>query len=167
MKLTFRFATAEDNNFFYDSVLTEKNKVSRQLGLFGKDNDFFSTTEYKSCIVAELEGKRVAFAKVNGAQLTGFNYISFFYVIPQQRKKGIGTQLFQFVENYAFNNYHAVGVDLVTIDNKPMDTFLKKLGFSFSGSYKKNYCINGKYYSQSRWVKTYKKYVSKGGDKNV
>lgn len=169
MKLIFRFATLEDTNFFYDIVLTEKNRVSRQLGLFGKDNELFSLSEYKTCIVAEMEGARVAFAKVNGAQLTGFTYISFFYVIPQHRRKGVGTHLLQFAENYAFNNYHAAGVDLVTIDNKPMEQFLKKLGYKFSGEYKRNYCINGKFYSQSRYVKFYTKKSyqsgSRGGEK--
>lgn len=83
------------------------------------------------------------------------NYIGVFYVSPRFRKKGIGTQLLQFIESYAKQNWNANGIHLYTIDNPAMDGLVKKSGFKLSGIFKKDCFINGKYYSTSRWYKIY------------
>lgn len=156
LKTTFRFATSEDAKYFYNLLLTEKNKVHRQLAAFGIDNNEFDGTSYKVAIAVMVKGERVGFARLLGGDISGFNYIGLFYIVPAFRRKGIGTQLFNFIENYLINNWNAVGEDLYTIENPPMEKLVKKMGFVLSGVYKKKYSINGKYYSQSRWIKFYK-----------
>jgi len=155
-KITFRFAIPDDAKYFYNLLLKEKNKISKQLGIYGFDNSEFNVDNYKCAFVALANDEPVGFAKVSGGDCRGFNYIGLFYVIQNYRKKGIGTQLFKFVETYAFNNWNAKGIELYTLDNVPMEKLTKKMGFSLTGIYKKNTYINGKYYNQSRWVKLYK-----------
>lgn len=159
IKLKFRFASGSDVEVFHNSLLEEKNKIMRQLGITGMDWDHFAANNFKATFVAQLEKEHtiVGFAKVIGGDSCGFNYIGTFYVRPKFRKKGIGTQLFKFVEDYAKNNFNAEGINLHTIDNPPMEALVKKMGFKLSGVYKKDFCINGKFYNTSRWLKLYKK----------
>lgn len=156
MKVKFRFAKEGDSSYFYNSVLAEKNKIHRQVGIFGIDDQEFFGNSYKATFVAEIGGDSVGFVKASGGDLTGFNYIGIFYVLPKFRRQGLGTELFKFIEKYLLNNWNAVGIDLYTIDNEPMDKLVKKTGYSLSGIYKKKYIVNGKSYDQKRWIKLYK-----------
>jgi len=158
MKLTFRFASSDDNIIFHNLLLNDKNKTMRQLGISGMDLDHFSPSDYKATFVAMLEDNTmVAFAKVTGGGIAGFNYVATFYVRSKFRRQGVGTKLLEFVENYAKNTWQAAGINLYTIDNPPMDALVKKMDFKLSGILKRDYCINGKFYNTSRWYKLYKK----------
>jgi len=155
-KITFRFARPEDTQYFYNLMLAEKKKVPKQLGLYGFDRDIFSMDNYKGVFVALRNEEAVAYGRVISTTVSGFNYIALFYVIPKYRRQGIGSKLFNFLEEYAFTNWNAKGVEIITIDNPIMDKLVKKRGFSLSGIYKKNLFVNGKWYNQSRWYKLYK-----------
>lgn len=157
MKLTFRFAQSDENKVFHDLLLKDKTKITRQLGITGMDTEHFFPNDYKATFVAQTEDHTmVGFAKVIGGGVSGFNYIATFYIRAKYRRKGVGMQLFEFVEKYARNNWNAAGVNLYTIDNPPMNALVKKMGFSLSGVMKKDLCINGKFYNTSRWYKLYK-----------
>jgi GNAT superfamily N-acetyltransferase len=156
MKLDFRFATSEDNNYFKNIILGEKQEIATQLGIIGFNPEEFNHNAYRVGFVVELGGERIAFSKVEGGGAEGFNYLSLFYVIPERRGKGIGTKFLKFVEDYCLNNWNANGIDAYTIANPRMDGFLKKNGFILSGTFKDRYIINGKSQSMTRLVKFYK-----------
>lgn len=155
MKVTFRFAQPEDSTIFHNLLLADKTKVMRQLGITGINQDLFTHSDYKATFAAMVDATIVGFAKASGGDVNGFNYISIFYISSKYRKKGIGKELMQFVESYAKQNWNANGINLYTIDNPPMEGLVRKMGFKLSGTFKKDYCINGKYYNTSRWYKPY------------
>jgi ribosomal protein S18 acetylase RimI-like enzyme len=157
MHLDFRYATTADNDLLHNAALQEDSIVRTRLDFHGVDGDYCSSKQYAVAVVACIDKEVVGFVKMSGVNLTGFNYISTLYVFPSFRRKGIGKRLLKFAVDYCSQTWPAIGVDIITIDNKPMEALIKKSGFKLLGTSKKHYYINSTFFNQTRWGKIYAK----------
>lgn len=155
MKLTFRYILPEDVMFIQNSLLNDP-KAKVYLGMHGFDSENLESRHHKICLVALADGKVAGFVVVAARDYTEFNYIGELYVIKEYRRQGIGTALVKEAQKYAYINWLAKGIDVLTYENDPMERILKKDEFKFSGHYKKRKFHNGKFYGQNRWFKIYK-----------
>lgn len=151
----YRFATDEDLKNINNDLLNEDFKILRRLGHSGYDGSFSDNGSNKVSIVGLINGEIVCVGRVSGSDSTSFNYLSFFYVYPAFRKKGIGKEFLKYLLKYVYDQWSGAGIDLFTIENPDMESLIKKEGFIFSGVYKKRYKNNDKFYDESRWYKLY------------
>ena len=162
LQLLFRFATKEDSAFFANAILLE-NDTRIKLAQYGWDERDFDCDAWKVTLIASMSVRRgddyvierVGYVSVKGGDIAGFNYIGGFYVLPEFRKQGVGRELLKRAQEFALDNWNAVGVDLYTIENTVMEHLVKLEGFKLEGVDKHKYHSNGKFYCQKRWIKLY------------
>ena len=152
--LSFRFANKEDSSFFYNLILNDPISA-RKLGLNGVEENIFDSSQYKVSIVGMDRERPVAFMKMLGGCINGFNYLELLYVMEDYRHDGVGSQMFDFIEKYSRKNWNAVGIDVFTIENIEMDQFLEKHGFLVANEDSHAYFLNGRFLKQKRYIKLY------------
>lgn len=156
MNKTIRYATPEDAREFNNKLL----KVFKErvyLGAVGyEEAGDFKNDAYHVCIVAEVDKELAGYVSITGADSSSFHYIGGLYVTPKFRGNGIGTELLKIGEEYCLANWYGIGIDILTNDNDPMESIIKKAGYKLSGYYRQKGFRNGKFYGQSRWVKLIK-----------
>ena len=75
------------------------------------------------------------------------------FVLESYRHLGIATKLLTFAENYSKDIWPTNVFHALTIQNPPMETLFKKMGYKKMGTYKKCVYRNNKYLSQTMWRK--------------
>ncbi|MGQ9507084.1 MAG: GNAT family N-acetyltransferase [Candidatus Bathycorpusculaceae bacterium] len=138
--INVRMATLKDLN----SVLELERKNAQQTkedlqALFRSDNP-----NEKCCFfVAEHEGKIVGYSRMHLYRWNNSAYITTVLVDAEHRRKGIGTHLLKFMENFARQRKARVLMFDTSTDNAPALQLYFKNGFKICGYNDKIY-ENGK-----------------------
>ena len=152
--LNFRFSTSEDEILYHNSLLNSPEDCEKE-DERGWNEDFIERNTWRVTLTATLGTRVVGFLKMIGGSSTGFSYLQTVYIFPQYRKRGIGRELVKYAEDYMKRTWNGVGVELFTLDNKPMDTLIESEHWIKDGVALKRYFRNGRFIPETRWIKLY------------
>lgn len=147
-----RFADNDRDEKLIHSILLNDSLGREKLNIRGYDklieNDRWCVT-----FIDEEKGELKGFIKLSANTLDGCFCINDLFVSEKHRRKGIGKKLLLYAEKYGFETWPAKYVYAFTIQNKVMEGLLKKHEYKDHGTYKKFIYRNGKYLSQTLFLK--------------
>lgn len=146
-----RFAEPDDEKKLYDLLLSDA-EGRRKLNVRGKGK-FVSNDGWAVTFVADDGGEIKGFVKISADAHNGGIYLNDLYVRQDSRRTGVGLLLYKFAKDYAIENWPASYIYAYTIENKQMESFLTEEGFECKGVYRDLIYREGKYYSQSLFMK--------------
>lgn len=121
--------------------------------ILARDNQVIFVVEYQEILVGWLGAFGEPYRRVKHSVLVGVG------IRKEYRNKGIGTHLFEALENWAW----AQGIRrlelLVQTGNEAGISLYRKMGFQIEGTKRESYCIDGKYVDEYLMARILKKPV--------
>lgn len=160
MNYTVRYATEEDQKYFRNILLNDKES-RKCLGLSGgSEKAVIPIAEKWDISLVACEGNNICgFVSTSFSTLALKSYIDELYVIEEHRKKGVGGILLKKSIEYAFEEWGGNGIRLLTVENTPMENLAQKNGFVNMGTYKGFNLRGNTYHDQTLWEKSYADFI--------
>lgn len=150
--MKIRYLTKKDAEEFRD-ILLHDEWGSRVLAHSGGSLLEFEHGRWNVIFVIEEGDNLLGFGQLDFLSIPSEARIGATYIKTQHRKQGYGSELISFLEKYAKQNWPVRMITAFTIENPPMESFLKKHGYEKLGVFKKYIYYNGKYHNETGWIK--------------
>ena len=154
--MKIRYLTKKDAEEFRDTLLHDE-WGSRVLAHSGGGLLEFEHGRWNAVFVIENGDNLIGFAQLDFLSIPSEARIGATYIKDQQRRRGYGEKLISFLEEYAKRNWPVRMITAFTIENPPMEKFLKKHKYEKLGVFKKYIYYNGEYHDEAGWIKRIEK----------
>jgi GNAT superfamily N-acetyltransferase len=152
--LKVRLASKTLDADFFREQFFNNFEDRRKLNFNGAiSEEFIENGYWNLTYVATVDGKTAGFIYFKADHSISSINIADIYVAPNYRRRGIAYLLLEAAEQFARSSWDLRQFHALTIENDSMEALLKFAGYKLSGTYKQMYRKNGKWYSQSRWIK--------------
>lgn len=119
------------------------------MGIFDiGNNDLYNAT----FVAKSTKGQVVGFIKISLYSNVPHAYIGGIYVLPNNRKKGLGKKLMTTALSFADMSWHTMFISGCTLNNPASEALFESMGFKNMGVHKKKYFNHG-WIDETYWQK--------------
>lgn len=143
----------KDEGEEFANVLMDDRVGKAKLNYRGGSPLTFVNDMWTMTFVDRQDGEYRAFVKVSANCQDHAIYLDDIYIVKKYRRTGLATRLIQYALSQAKDSWSYDYLYAYTIENKPMENLLRKMGFKNRGTYKKFIYRNGEFLSQTLFMK--------------